>query len=487
MAIVTEAQVIKVLQQYNPWWKTGGIVRAESKPYKRAAYHEAVRIMENSQGRGFSILTGARKLGKTTILFQLIEKLIEDGVPSKNILYVSFDNPLLKMQSAEDVLAIYEAMYRTNGTVYLLLDEVQYSLDCSIAFNSIYNMREDVQIAATMSITPIFSDDEIAVNADFLKLINIPPLSFYEYCRFMEVEDIPEIHSGFRLSKLTSYSKGLLSNLMERFLPLQNHFNRYLITGGFPETVLSDDLQFSQDMLREDVVDKVIMRDIPALFNVRNSLTMEKLFVYLCMNSSDIFNKQAAVNDLDNIGISTIEDYLTFLEKSNLIYISTPLAVGKKAALKGKPKIYITDAAIRNAMLMIDETLSDDREMAVMVETAVHRHIRSLYHLRSDVAVGYYRKVRENQKEVDVVIKTPNEVILCETNYKAGSSASSAGAIIALSKAEDTNISCAFVITKSLTDYGISKQKTKVPVFRIPALPFIYLLGRAIAMGQTDM
>ena len=487
MAIVTESQVIKVLQQYNPWWKTGEIIRAESKPYKRAAYHEAVKIMESSQVRGFSVLTGARKLGKTTILFQLIEKLIEDGVPAKNILYVSFDNPLIKMNSAEDILAIYEALYRKNGMVYMLLDEVQYSQDCANSLIAIYNKHENIQISATMSITPAFLDNEIANGADFLNVINIPPLSFFEYCRLMEVEDVPEIHSGFRLTKLTSYSKGLLSNLMERFSPLQNHFNRYLTTGGFPEAALSSDMQFAQEMLREDVADKVIMRDIPALFNVRNSLTMEKLFVYLCMNSSDIFNKQAAVNDLDDIGISTVEDYLTFLEKSNLIYISAPLAVGKKAALKGKPKIYITDAAIRNAMLMTDDTLSDEREMAVMVETAVYRHIQSLYRARPEVTVGYYRKVRENQKEVDVVVKTPGEVILCETNYKSGNPASTSGAIMSLAKADDSNVSCAFVVTKSLTDYGIMKQKTKVPVFRIPALPFIYLLGRAIAMGQTDM
>jgi predicted AAA+ superfamily ATPase len=487
MAIVTDAQVIKVLQQYNPWWKTGEVVHAESKPYKRAAWHEAVKVMENSQSRSFSVLTGARKVGKTTVLFQLIEKLIDSDVSPKNIIYVPFDNALLKMKSAEEVLAIYEALHRSGEGVFLLLDEVQYSRDCSESLKSIYDKREDVRISAAMSITPIFKDGQSYHGDDFLTAINVPPLSFYEYCRFLEIEDIPEIHSGFRLSKLTSYSKGLLSNLMERFSPLQQHFNRYLITGGFPEAILSDDLQFSQDMLREDVVDKVIMRDTPALFNVRNSLTMEKLFVYLCMNSSDIFNKQSAVNDLDDIGISTVEDYLTFLEKSNLIYISAPLAVGTKAALKGKPKIYITDAAIRNAMLMIDDTFSDEREMAVMVETAVYRHIHSLYHARPDVSVGYYRKVRENQKEVDVVVKTANEVILCETNYRSGSSALTSGAIISLSKAEDCNVSCAFVITKSLTDYGIAKQKTKVPVFRIPALPFIYLLGRASAMGQSDM
>ena len=488
MAIVMEAQVIKVLQQCNPWWKGAENIRAESKHYKTTAFFEAQKVMGNSHPRKYAVLSGTRKLGKTTILFQLINKLIEDGISPKNILFISFDNPLIRMKSAEEILEIYESLHPTRGEIYLFIDELQYSRSCYDSLRSIYNKRDNAYIVATMSITPFFENEEKEeTNDEFIIKIDVSPLSFYEYCRFMEVEDIPEIHSGFRLTKLTSYSKGLLSNLMERFTPLQQHFNRYLITGGFPETALSEDLADSQGILREDVADKVIMRDIPALFNVRNPLTMEKLFVYLCKNSSEIFNKQASVNDLDNIGISTVEDYLTFLEKSNLIYISAPLAVGNKAAVKGKPKIYITDAAIRNAMLMIDDTLSDEREMAIMAETAIYRHIRSLYQTRPEVSIGYYRKVRENQKEVDVVVKSSNDVILCETAYKTGNTTQSSSAIIALSKSEDSNASCAFVITKNLADYGVSKHKTKIPVFRIPALPFIYLLGRAKAKGQSDM
>ena len=124
-------------------------------------------------------------------------------------------------------------------------------------------------------------------------------------------------------------------------------------------------------MLREDVVDKVIKRDVLSLFNVRNPLSMEKLFLYLCMNSSGIFNKQTTAKELTNIGAGTIEDYPSFPEKSNLIYISNPIMVGKKAALKGRPKIYIADAAIRNAVLMIDDVLPDNSSAVSCKERGV--------------------------------------------------------------------------------------------------------------------
>lgn len=117
--------------------------------------------------------------------------------------------------------------------------------------------------------------------------------------------------------------------------------------GGFPELVLSNDDEYAQRMLREDVVDKVIKRDV-----------------------------------------------LTFL-----IYRANPIDVGSKGPLKGRPKIFIADAAIKNAVLMIDDVLAD---------------------------------VKENQKEVDVVIELPREKILCDVKYRNDSSIPSLDAIVTL-------------------------------------------------------
>ncbi len=58
--------------------------------------------------------------------------------------------------------------------------------------------------------------------------------------------------------------------------------------------VLSDDDAYAQRMLREDVADKVIKRDVLSLFNIRSPLLMEKLFLYLCMNGTEIFNATTA-------------------------------------------------------------------------------------------------------------------------------------------------------------------------------------------------
>ena len=213
--------------------------------------------------------------------------------------------------------------------------------------------------------------------------------------------------------------------------PLEGHFNRYLMIGGFPELVLSDDDIYAQRMLREDVVDKVIKRDVLTLFNIRSPLLMEKLFLYLCMNSTEIFSITTAAKELENTSVSTIDGYLNALEMSNLIYLAKPVDVGSKGALKGKPKIFIADAAIRNAVLMIDDVLSDEKELGAMVETTVYKHIVSFYQ-GSTAQLGYFRKAKDNQKEVDVVVELPREKILCEVKYHNNSYIPASDAIVEL-------------------------------------------------------
>ncbi|MDR2670738.1 MAG: AAA family ATPase, partial [Oscillospiraceae bacterium] len=75
MAIVTETQVIKVLQQVNPWWRNPAEIKTRAKPQKRVAYHEAIKTVMHKSIRRFAVLSGPRRVGKTTILYQMIDKL----------------------------------------------------------------------------------------------------------------------------------------------------------------------------------------------------------------------------------------------------------------------------------------------------------------------------------------------------------------------------------------------------------------------------
>lgn len=483
MAIVNDEQVIKVLRQYNPWWRTPSAIKEESKPQKRLAYYEALKILTHKSIRRFAVLSGMRRVGKTTILYQIIDHLIDEGVNPKNILYATFDNPVLKLVNVENVLAIYESMYPIEGTRYILFDEVQYTENWELWMKVIYDSKKDIRLIATGSASPILEKGSADSGTGRWSVLKIPTMSFYEYCKLLNL-DLPILQDNLRLSKLVNMSHAQLGDLMDKFFPLQNHFNRYLMIGGFPELVLSDDDAYAQRMLREDVVDKVIKRDVLTLFNIRSPLLMEKLFLYLCMNSTEIFNATTAAKELENTSVITIDSYIGALEMSNLIYLAKPMDVGSKGAIKGKPKIFIADAAIHNAVLMIDDVLSDESELGAMVETTVYKHMASFYQ-GSPASLGYFRKAKDNQKEVDVVVELPRQKILCEVKYRSNSHISSTDAIVELCKDEKSKVTNAFLVTKRLDDFGITKHETKTPIFRIPAIAFLYILGKAEAEGQN--
>lgn len=483
MAIVSDEQVIKVLRQYNPWWRSPSSIKDESKPQKRLAYYEALKMIKHKTLRRFAVLSGARRVGKTTIMYQMIDNLIDEGVCPKNILYVSFDNPIVKLVNVETVLSIYDSLYLTEGTRYIFLDEIQYTENWELWMKVIYDCRKDIRLTATGSASPILEKGAADSGTGRWSVLKIPTMSFYEYCRLLQLEE-PILPDNLKMTKLVKMNNAELGDLVDRFAPLEAHFNRYLMIGGFPELVLSDDDIYAQRMLREDVVDKVIKRDVMTLFNIRSPLLMEKLFVYLCMNSTEIFSVTTAAKELENTSVNTIDGYIRALEMSNLIYLAKPMDVGSKGALKGKPKIFIADAAIRNAVLMIDDILSDEKELGVMVETCVYKHMVSFYQ-GSAAQLGYFRKAKDNQKEVDVVIELPREKILCEVKYRNNSHISDSDAIVELCRDDKSKATTAFLVTKRLDDFGITKHETKVPILRIPAIAFLYLLGKAEADGQN--
>lgn len=119
-----------------------------------------------------------------------------------------------------------------------------------------------------------------------------------------------------------------------------------------------------------------------------------------------------------------------------------------------------------------------------MVETCIYKHIVSFYQ-GSTARLGYFRKAKDNQKEVDVVVELPREKILCEVKYRNNSHIAASDAIVELCRDENSGVTNAFLVTKQLDDFGITEHETKVPILRIPAIVFLYLLGKAEADGQN--
>ncbi|WP_373233441.1 ATP-binding protein [Cohnella sp.] len=476
MNFLTDEKILKVLKGYNEWWISNKISSELTKPVRRLAYFEAKKIFEHPQIRREIILSGPRRVGKTTIMYQTIDDCLQKGVPSKNILYVSFDHPMLKLCDIGRILEVFQNnLTPDERDLYFFFDEIQYAQDWDLWLKTLYDRYPSYRIMATGSASPILAEKAKESGVGRWTTIRIPTLSFYEYIDLMQIPK-PELSKNVFPTALGSLEPASLAQLMMSLEPLQKHFHRYLLVGGFPEVALSDDVGLAQKIIREDVVDKVLKRDMVSLFPIRNVAELEQIFLYLCMISGNIVVQDTIAKE---VGISrqTVANYMDFLEQANLIYISQPAEQTGKKVLKAKPKIYLADAAIRNAVLMIgEEVLTDSVEMGMIIETAIYKHVHSFNYLDT-TQVGYYRDSK-TEKEIDIIVtyRTLSKILI-EVKYRENTGMSTKEAIVEW--ANDAKTAAAIVITKNSTDYGNTDHPTKCPITKIPAFAFLYLLGHA--------
>ena len=477
MAVATKEQILKVLKAFNPWWITGVVHPDFTKTYRRFAYYEAMKRLEQTDLRRAVVLSGTRRVGKTTIQYQMIDTLLKKGIPPQSIIFISMDHPMLKLSGLNDILECYHANIWPGPNCYYFFDEIQYASDWDKWMKTIYDLQPSTQMVATGSASPALMKGNSESGAGRWSVIQVPTLSFYEYCALIGAE-VPDLGPEIRPTAFSHMSQQERTGIMLKLEGVQNHFMRYLQVGGFPELALASNDLMAQQIMREDVVDKVLKRDLPALYNIRSATELERIFLYLCNVSSEIVSFTAISKELGGVSRPTVENYINYLESANLIYQSWPVEMGGRKVLKAQPKIYIADAAIRNAVLMDDDILTNPIELGKMVETAVYKHAAAFYYQQA-TRVGYYRGGRKN-KEIDVVVDYPNiKNILIEVKYREQAPIPDDSAICELCGEASASI----IVTKRSDDYGSHHAPNGKELIRIPAFAFLYLLGNAERYG----
>ena len=259
-------------------------------------------------------------------------------------------------------------------------------------------------------------------------------------------------------------------------MPLLPSFQRYLLVGGFPETARQTDITLCQRLLREDVVERVLKRDMTALFGVRNVEDLEKLFIYLCLHTGGIVAHKTVAAALE-VSIPTVSSHLQLLEQANLVYRLPPFELGGKKILKAKIKYYLVDAALRNAVLLRgEEVLSSSDEMGTIVETTVLRHLFAYYY-RDTPDISYWRDARTD-REVDIIVRSPRYTLPVEVKYRDNAQIDPSSGLVQLCRQED--VKQAYLVTKKEEDFGpVDFPDVAAKFLRVPAHVLCYLLGQA--------
>jgi hypothetical protein len=471
---------LRVLAGFNPWWAGRSF---QEEPFHRLAFHACKKQLEDPALQRALLMSGPRRVGKTTILYQLAREALKSGLVSsgrapdpKSILYLSLDHPLLKLLGLEGVLRLYhEAIWPEGQPALLLLDEVQYSRDWGTEIKLLVDLHREYRIVATGSATVRHKHELAESGVGRWSTIPVPTLSFYE---FVHIRREPElsIPAKLRPSDLFTMDTGDRVALAEKVRPLLPSFQRYLLVGGFPETARLNDITLCQRLLREDVVERVLKRDMTALFGVRNVDVLEKLFIYLCLHSGGIIAHNTVASAL-GVSAITVNNHLEMLEQANLIYKLPPLDIGGKKILKAKNKYYLVDAALRNAVLLRgDEVLTSPDEMGTIVETTVLRHLYAYYY-RDTPRIVYWRDAKTD-REVDIIVKSPQYVIPFEVKYRESADLDQSSGLAEVCRQEA--VAQAYLVTMREQDFGhLDVPNIDARFLRVPAHVLCYLLGQA--------
>ncbi len=206
------------------------------------------------------LLTGtARRAGKSTILYQVINKLQDDGIDPKAILHINFEEPGLSpyLQPAllDQLYDLYRSRIFPKGRAYIFLDEIQNVPEWERWVRA-RNDLENIKIFITGSSSALLSGELATVLSGRNFCFNIYPLSFKEVLKFKNIS-VP--------------NKPFPSTP-----PAEVHYalNEYLQWGGFPRVVLAKHDEERARILRR-YFDEILFKDIVQRYEIRNVMALQ--------------------------------------------------------------------------------------------------------------------------------------------------------------------------------------------------------------------
>ena len=344
-----------MLYEFNPWWEYEDVPKDMVPLTKRDLFDKLVNRLSL---RRIDIIVGLRRVGKTTLMYQLIHHLIESGISPLNILYFSFD---LENLDLKDVLKEYEEKVLKNkirdSAVYLFFDEIHKLPGWENKIKVLYDLYPQIKIflsgSASLNIMR-GSSESLAGRAQYHYL---PPLRFREYLRFKNIE----------VKDFEIQAKTLRINMWD------------FLKRGFPETVGMSDKEI-EEYVRDLILTRIIYRDIPDVFSIRDVGIVWNLADYILRNPGVIVNVDSLASQFRR-SRRTIMNSLSYLQ---MTYIIKLIANFRGSYLSGSRK--------NKKAYGIHPTLSKTSNEDLLIESLV----------RSEIDAQYYW--RDGKREVDFVI-----------------------------------------------------------------------------------
>lgn len=418
---MTNINIVEGLKETNKWWKNKLKLDYKS----REIYTQIKKFVDTKQ---IIALTGLRRVGKTTLMLKIVQDKLNSGFDSETIVYFSFDD--FRDVKIKEVINIYAKLMNKNldeNKYLFLFDEVQKIEGWEEQIKRIYDNYTNFKIIISGS-ESLFLRKKIreSLAGRFFEF-KINQLSLNEFLDF----------KGIKIKNVALYKEELFKA-----------FEEYILCNGFPE-IIGSDKDVIKKYIKENIIEKIIYRDIPQIFPVKDVAILENIFNIILFDPGEVINLNSLANDL-NISRQTCSIYLDYLEKSFLIKKLYNFSKNIRKTERKLKKYYPT---------IISPNLIEKENWGKILETVMILHLDAAF---------FWRDVYKN--EVDIIL-VDDKIIPIE--IKSGDKFNIKSLLSFMKKFKIKN---GFII--SLNQKRIIKQEGKI-IKIIPAYNFLIEQGKS--------
>jgi predicted AAA+ superfamily ATPase len=476
---------------YCPWLdpEARGTWEESVPPFRRPVFHELIEDLRSL--RQILSITGPRRVGKSTLLQQIVQHLLDtENVPAERLVYYSLDDPArLRMPSGgEDVL---EQLMRhlhqlgQTGPVYLFLDEIHKLERWELYLKKYYDLNYPVKIVISGSASsPIFKKSRESLLGR-VKDYHVLPFSFREFLLFRlnaRPELRPLVEEINALGAVGSQIKAVLSgapthDAIETVVvtelsevlwdQAQTTLDDYLIDGGFPEVWSLPTQEKKLDYLYDNQIKKVIYEDLVLAAEFRKPEQLKAFYISLLEQPGREVSQKSLAREA-GVNIQQVDKYLPLLEMTDLLAHASKFRSSAVRVRRGNMKFYLVDLALRNAVLRIGKGLfSDSRMLGLYAENLVFNALRKW---KGVLQIDYYRS--SGGREVDFIVHTrPSRYLPVEVKYQETISPQDQVGVDSFATRHKHKIEKPIMITKNKEDFGRRES-----CFLLPLVHFLLMM-----------
>jgi predicted AAA+ superfamily ATPase len=364
-------QIIERIKFENPWWQSKKIDSYYSRMKRREYFRLFFPLVAEKKIKRAVVLMGPRRVGKTVMLFHTIQGLIEGGIPAQNICYFSVETPIYNGMGLEELVSLYLEIIESDQKkdLYIFFDEIQYLKNWEVHLKSLVDSYHTLKFTVSGSAAAALKLKSQESGAGRFTDFGLPPLTFHEYLELRNSGEIIEELGGPNIDpELIDDS---FNYRIADINVLNAHFIDYINFGGYPEVSLSPSIQENPGRyIRNDIIDKVLLRDLPILYGIEDIQELNSLFTYIAYNTGMEMSLDS-ISKSSGVAKNTIKKYISYLEAAFLIKIVHRIDNSGKIFQRANFfKIYLTNPSLRCALF--SPIRESDPVIDSLVETAIY-------------------------------------------------------------------------------------------------------------------